>query len=237
MAERRWKIGVFVQARMTSARLPGKVLREARGKPMLEYLLERLDHCATARPVIVLTSTDPSDDPIAEFCRQRGRECFRGDLHDVAGRFGEALTAYELDAFVRLSGDSPLLDPALVDRAVRLFESGSYDVVTNVMPRTFPPGQSVEVVSAEAFARAQPWMAEPEHREHVTTCFYGHRQEFNICNFTSLEMLNRARLSVDTTADWEAFCRIVARFERPQWQYGLADVLKLYQQEVAEPAW
>ena len=111
---------VFVQARMTSQRLPGKVMLEVAGRPVLAYLLERLAHCQRTSMVVVLTSRDPSDDAVADFCQRQGLECFRGDLHNVARRFADALDHYGVEGFVRISGDSPLLDQALVDQCLSL---------------------------------------------------------------------------------------------------------------------
>src|SRR5688572_22065557 len=115
---------------MDSTRLPGKVLREIAGKPLLTYLLERLERSRALAAVLVATSTEASDDPVAALCASRGTRCHRGSLDDVAARVGEALAVNGLDAFVRVSGDSPLLDPSLVDRGVTLFLAGELDLVT-----------------------------------------------------------------------------------------------------------
>src|SRR6266852_6355172 len=111
-------IGAFVQARMSSRRLPGKVLRPIDGKPVLLYVLERLERCRTLDSVLVATSVDPSDDAVEEICHRRGTPCCRGPLDDVAGRFLAAARERDVDGFVRVSGDSPLLDQRLVDEAV-----------------------------------------------------------------------------------------------------------------------
>ena len=142
-------IGAIVQARMSSMRLPGKSLRPLCGKPMLQYVLESLAQVDELAETIVATSSDPSDDPIAEFCDQFGSVCFRGSLDHVAERFLQTANARGLSAFVRVSGDSPLLDPRFVARAVDLFVESNADVVTNVFPRTYPPGMSVELVRTE----------------------------------------------------------------------------------------
>lgn len=226
-------IGALVQARMTSQRLPGKVLMEVAGQPLLAYLLERLDLSRELRQVVVVTSDHPSDDPIAAFCAQSGRACFRGDLVNVAGRCLAALDHYGWDAFVRISGDSPMLDQALVDRAVAIFRQGAFDLVTNVFPRSWPPGQSVEVVGGEVFRKAVAAMDEPRHLEHVTPYFYEHQQQFAIFNMASGMDFTSVRLSVDTKADLAVFARIVGRMDKPHWQYGLAEVVELYRRVTA----
>lgn len=223
-------VGVFVQARMTSQRFPGKVLIEIAGRPLLTYLLERLGHCQRVSRVAVLTSRDVADEPVACFCRRQGVECFRGDLQNVAGRFADALDHYGFDAFVRVSGDSPLLDQTLVDQAVEVFAAGNHDLVTNVFPRTYPTGQSVEVVAAAAFRRAFAAMSEPSHLEHVTPYFYENHQRFRIFNISVTPELRDVRLSVDTKADLDVFGRIVGRMNRPHWQYSLSEIVELYRQ-------
>lgn len=223
-------IGAFVQARMSSARLPGKVLTPVEGRPMLEYLLDRLAHCEQLDGIVVLTSDQPSDDPIQDFCTQHSQRCFRGSLENVAARFEAAASAIGWQAFVRISGDSPLLDQKLVDRAVTLFREEDCDLVTNVYPRTFPRGQSVEVLKTATFASAVSRMSTPAHREHVTPFFYEHHQDFRIRSITSLTNLNEVHLSVDTKADLDAFARMVASFEKPHWQYHLDEVVAIYEQ-------
>jgi spore coat polysaccharide biosynthesis protein SpsF len=224
--------GVFVQARMTSERLPGKVLAEVAGRPLLGYLLERLDHGRRAAPVVVLTSDQPSDDPIEVFCRKSGVECFRGDLLNVARRFLDALEWFGWDSFVRISGDSPMLDQALVAQAIGIFRQGRFDLVTNVMPRSWPPGESVEVIRSEVFSRSMPLMDQPNHLEHVTPYFYENKHKFRIFNLFSESQLTEVRLSVDTKADLDVFARIARRMTKPHWQYGLAEIVDLYRQAV-----
>jgi len=172
------QVAVVVQARMSSQRLPGKVLLPLSGRPVLAWLLDRLD----GFEVVVATSVEASDDPVAEFCAAHRVECFRGPLEDVAARFAGVVERYALDAFVRVSGDSPLLDPTLVARALELFGETEPDLATNVFPRSYPPGQSVEVVDAAVFLAARPEFAADE-REHVTTFFYAHPERFRIENF------------------------------------------------------
>ncbi len=226
-------LGIFVQARMTSQRLPGKVLTQIAGRPLLGYLLERLQRCTRAARVVVLTSKDRSDDPLFDFCQQAGHECFRGDLANVARRFSDALDYYGFKALVRISGDSPMLDQSLVDRAIEVFQAGEYDLVTNIFPRTWPPGQSVEVIAAEAFRRGCAGMSTPAHFEHVTPYFYENHHRFTVVTIASREQLREVRLSVDTKADLDVFRRIVGRMDRPHWQYGLTEIVELYRQVTA----
>lgn len=221
------KIGAIVQARMSSFRFPGKVLYEVGGKPMLQYLLESLDHCTTLEKIIVATSTEDSDNPVAAFCEKAGVPYFRGPLDNVAKRFVETLRVHPLTAFVRLNADSPILDHRLVDRAVDIFFSGRYDLVTNTLKRTFPKGQSVEVVNSIVFKVNYPLMNRQSEREHVTSYFYTHPDRFIIYNFESGKDYSDMQLSVDTSEDMRRFAAIVAKLEKPCWEYTFEDFLTL----------
>jgi spore coat polysaccharide biosynthesis protein SpsF len=224
-------IAAIVQARMSSRRLPGKVLRRHAGRRTLEYVLERLEHAQTLDKVIVATSTDPGDDPVAELCEEVGVDVQRGPLSDVAKRYLETVERFGLDAFVRITGDSPLIDQRLVDRGVRLFLQGDADVVTNVFPSTFPSGQSVEIVSADAFRRAYRRMSTPDNFEHVTNFFYRNPEGWRIVNFTH-DGGNEGHLdvSLDTEEDARLLEAIFERMERPHWEYTSDDVISIYRE-------
>jgi spore coat polysaccharide biosynthesis protein SpsF (cytidylyltransferase family) len=221
------RIGAIVQARMTSRRFPGKSLRPLCGKPMLRYVLESLGQLDVLAETIVATSIDPSDDPIAEFCEQFGWACFRGPLDNVAERFLQAAVAHDYSAFVRVSGDSPLLDPRLVARGVALFAESGADLATNVFPRTYPAGMSVEVLRTETFERIVPTLADPGDREHVTSYFYQHAERFRIVNFALDAPRRDVHLAIDTPEQFEYVARIVGAMRRPHWEYSLEDVLRL----------
>jgi spore coat polysaccharide biosynthesis protein SpsF len=215
-------IAALVQARMSSRRLPGKSLLPLGGRPALRYLLDRLERAERLDLVVVATSTDPTDDPLAAFCREEGVECHRGPLEDVAARFGEAVDRYELDAFVRISGDSPMLDQQLVDHAVDRFHD--VPVITNVRPRSFPQGQSVEVVDAPTFLAALAQMSEAADREHVTPYLYRH---VRYANFAAPEDCSDVRLVLDTQEDADRIAAMLATLERPHWEYRYDELVRL----------
>lgn len=213
---------------MSSTRLPGKVLRRAKGKPVLEFLIERLAHCSFLSGIVVATSIDPSDDPIESYCASSVVPCFRGPLGDVAHRFVTVVETTECPAFVRISADSPWIDPAVVDWAVTLFEENECDLVSNVHPRSFPPGQSVEVVRSRTFVEAYPRFRDEYDREHVTTFLYARENEYAIHNFTSTETWDATRLTIDTPEDWQRFTRVVDHLGPPYWKHSLAQVMDAY---------
>jgi spore coat polysaccharide biosynthesis protein SpsF len=220
-------IGAIVQARMSSQRLPGKSLRLLGGKPMLQYVLESLTQVDDLAETLVATSTDSSDDPIAEFCERFATPCFRGSLDNVAERFLGTARRQSFAAFVRVSGDSPLLDPRLVTRAIDLFQETDADLATNVFPRTYPPGMSVEIVKTETFERVIPELTEPDDREHVTSFFYRNAAEFQIASFVREVPRRDVHLAVDTPEHFEYVARLVGSMNRPHWDYAVDDILRL----------
>ncbi len=224
------RIGAVVQARMGSQRFFGKVLYEVAGKPLLQYLLERLRHSCLADAIVVATSKEAGDDPIADFCQAGGFFCHRGSLENVASRFREVLDLRGFEAFVRVNGDSPLLDQRLIDRGVDIFLNHDVELVTNVQPRTYPPGQSVEVMAAEAFKRGFARMRDRDDLEHVTRYFYRHAGAFKIINFAAPKDYGDVHLAVDTDKDMRLFAAIMARMEKPHWLYGLDEILEIYWQ-------
>jgi spore coat polysaccharide biosynthesis protein SpsF len=204
------KVAAVVQARMSSTRFPGKMLHWVSGRPLIEYVLDRVRSSREIDQVIVATSVDTTDLPIAEYCRDRGVECFRGSLNDVASRFRDVSDVYEIEAFVRVCGDSPLLDPAVIDRGVRAFRELEPDLMTNCFPRTFPRGQSVEVVRVSTLRSAYTRMTKAAHFEHVTAFLYEHAGEYRIHNFTN-PAGNQSDLdfSVNTPDEMALFERLV----------------------------
>ena len=222
------RIGAIIQARMSSRRLPGKVLADVHGQPLLRYLLERVERCHELDQIVVATSIDPSDDPIQTLCDKRDVACFRGPLKNVAERFRLVAQRHELDVFVRLCADSPLLDPALIDQAVATYRSAGVDLVTNVIGRSFPPGQSVEVISLKVFAEAVPQMTSAEHREHVTSYFYDHTKDFRIRSIRCAHDCGDADFAVDTPADLERLTCLIAAMDRPHWTFGLKELVQLH---------
>lgn len=200
---------VIIQARMSSQRLAGKVLKDLAGEPMLAWTIKRLRSASTVSRIVVATSTDRSDDCVADFCARHGVGCHRGSLENVAERFVTAATAERAGAFVRICGDSPLIDPAIVDTAIRLFQAHPCDLVTNVMTRTFPKGQSVEVIRTSTFARVSAKGGTCDEREHVTGGYYSEPAEYQIVTFSSGVDAGRIQLSVDTVSDLNAIERLI----------------------------
>lgn len=205
------------------------MLKGIAGKPLLQYLLERLECCRLVTEVWVATSDDPSDDALASLCGRLGVAVYRGPLENVVARFLALARKRGLASFVRVNGDSPLLDPAIVDKGVAQFEEQVCDLVTNVFPRSYPKGQSVEVISTDALERVARLSADPEDLEHVTRYFYQHPHEFKIINFAYGYDAGGLQLSVDSAEDLARIESMLGRMTRPHWDYGLDELLSLSQ--------
>ena len=193
---------------MGSTRLPGKVLLSVKGKFLIEYLLERVKKAKLGFPIIIATSNEAIDDPIESFCDHKAIDCYRGSCLDVASRFGGVIDSYCLDFFVRLSGDSPLLDGTILKKAMGMM-TDSTDLVTNVYPRSYPRGQSVEIMRAECFRKTLPCMKKDLDREHVTSFFYRNAFEFKIRNLLNTVSSSTTSMAVDTKEDFNRFKRLI----------------------------
>lgn len=203
-------IGV-ISARLNSARLPGKVLHRVQGIPLLSYVVERVSR-AELGGLVIATTDSPRDDLIAAWASQNGIDVFRGSESDVAGRYLDCLDTYDASSFARINGDSPWVDPSLLEEGLRIFHDGGLDAVTNIPGRTFPYGISLEILRTEALRQAYPRMSDAD-REHLTSFLYATPQLWTLETLTSDRMdLRGARLVVDTPLDLDVFERMAKSF-------------------------
>jgi spore coat polysaccharide biosynthesis protein SpsF len=193
----------ILQARMSSSRLPGKVLKPIMGRPMLGRHIDRLRRCSTIDRLVVATSVEKSDDAIAAFCAAEGVSCYRGPLADVLARFeGAARENDPVDHVVRLTGDCPLADPAIIDRVVRTHLAGHYDYTSNTFELKFPNGLDTEIMRRDALRQAASEAREPYDREHVTPFIYRRPGRFRMGSVVNDANLGHMRWTVDTEADF-----------------------------------
>ncbi len=204
-----------IQARTGSTRLPGKVLQDLGGRPILRFMLDRL--APLSARVVVATSSLERDDPVAEIARVAGRSVVRGSESDVLSRFVDALDAHPADHVVRLTADCPLTDPVLVEAVIARHLEWAADYTSNVFPRTYPKGLDVEVVRADALRAAHLETRDPVEREHVTPFFYRRPERFRLANLRATgpgPWLGREGWTVDTADDLAFVREIVARMGR-----------------------
>lgn len=200
----------ILQARMSSTRLPGKVLADLAGAPMILRQLERLRRARRLDRIIVATSTDPSDDILAETLRAAGETVFRGPLDDVLGRFVQAMDAFgPARTVARLTADCPLADPQVIDATAALLEASGADYVSNTgAGRTFPKGLDVEVFRADALRAAAAETVDPYDREHVTPFIYRRPERFALAFHAQAADEGDVRWTVDRPDDLQ-FVRAV----------------------------
>jgi spore coat polysaccharide biosynthesis protein SpsF (cytidylyltransferase family) len=220
------KTVALIQARMTSIRLPGKVMAEVAGRPLLDHVVKRAQQARTLDLVVVATSDQPADDVVARFCAEADIPCFRGSEDDVLDRYYQAAKHYAADAIVRLTADCPLLDPAVIDKVVRAFQAGDYDYVSNVLPPTYPDGLDTEVFRWDALERAWREACFMSQREHVTSYICEQPTLFRLGNVEHDPDLSALRWTVDEPQDLE-FVRRVYGYLGPVHFFGMAEILAL----------
>lgn len=192
----------FIQARMSSKRFPGKVLAPLRGKPLIAHVLTQVARVIPPDRITVATSTEPSDDPLAGYVREIGISIYRGPLEDVFKRFQLCLKEYPCNWFFRVCADSPLVEGALFQTMMAHRSRSDIDLVTNVYPRTFPKGHSLEMVRSITFAGIDSTRLTADEKEHITKVYYNHPQEFRMLNIESTDpALSKANFSIDTPED------------------------------------
>ena len=208
--------GLIIAARYNSSRLPGKVLLPIGARPLLGRVLDRVRRVGGGHSIVIATSEQKTDDPIAEFARAEDVDVFRGALDDVAGRMLACAQARGFQRFARICGDRPFLDPGLIKTLLERLVADGLDFATNNAKKTFPTGMTTEVISAQALTLALARTDDPRDREHVTRYFYSHPDDFRIFN---LEAADDAwaglNLAVDTAEDLERTRWITARIDSP----------------------
>ena len=227
------KVGIIVICRYNSSRLPGKILKKINGKPLLSYIIERLQLSIYHENIVIATSNQITDAPIVEYCQKHDIPYFKGDLKNVSQRFSDCMHFFKFDYGVRINGDNIFTDPKLVDQAISLALENNYDFVSNVKGRTFPTGMSVEVVSSEFYKEQILNFREDRHFEHVTLYFYENEWAGNFLFFTNEEMpeAKGLKMAVDTTNDFNFVSSIIKKMEKPHFSYDWTAITKIYLNE------
>lgn len=229
-----------IEARRASTRLPGKVLQEIAGKPMLQLLIERIKEARRVEEVVVATTVNEQNDEIEELAHSLGAGCYRGSEDDVLARVLEAAQAYKADLIVELTGDNPLVDPVLVDGMVEFYLSEDYDYVANTQMRhslnwkeetAFPIGTSVQVFSTELLDRVSKMTTDPVDREHVTFFIYEHPELFKLGAFPAEGKFSACRrpeirLTVDFPEDLDFVRKIFEGLYCDNPEFTLVDVIQ-----------
>lgn len=203
----------IIQARVSSSRFPGKVLAPLMGLPMIVFMARRVQQAGLVDEVLVATSTDASDDALASTLAAQGIRCFRGSLDDVLARFHDAALAAGADHVVRLTGDCPLMDADLVDRALSLLADSGADYVSNIMPPSYPDGLDVEAFTMTALQDAHAHARLPSQREHVTLYLRAGHAHVRVSGWSGLSDLSGLRWTVDHPDDLLHVQALLAQIE------------------------
>ncbi len=223
------KIGIIVQARMGSTRLPEKIMKQILGKPMLSYGIERLKKVNLAQNIIIATVDDKANDPIVSIVSQLGVDVFRGSEDDVLSRYYEAAKKFKLDVVVRVTSDCPVIDPAIVDEIIKYFlDHQPIDYVSNTLVRTFPRGMDTEVFSFEILSQAYQKAREPYQREHVTPYMI---EQGKTENYVQSKNESQYRLTVDTPEDFELIKRIFEVLYKKGKVFTLKEIVELLKKD------
>jgi len=222
---------IILQARMSSSRLPNKVLKPLLGKAMLAHQLDRLQRTKLVDNIIVATSNETNDDAIAQLCDELNINCFRGSLDDVLDRYYQASQQFPSEHIVRITGDCPLIDPAVIDEVIALHQVQGSDYTSNCQPATFPDGLDVEVFTRSALSLAWQQAKKPSEREHVTAYIRNNSESFKQVNYSHHVNLSHYRWTVDEPEDFELIDKIYQNLYPKKPRFGLTDVLELLQQQ------
>ncbi len=224
---------VIVQARLSSNRFPGKVLKKINGHPMIYWQLKRISKANLVSNIVVATSLSSSDDSLVEYCNSIDQIVERGSLNNVKARFDKILRKYPCDYFVRLTADCPLVMPEVIDNLIRKFRGSNLDYLSNTISPTFPDGLDVEVVRTSSFINLNSKSLSKVEKEHVTYAMYSRKGQFSVENYSLKSDLSHLRWTVDYKEDFDFICKVYHYFKGRESEFTLDDMLNLI---AAEPS-
>lgn len=219
-------IAAIIQARMSSTRLPEKIMLKACDKTMLEHMVYRISHSKKIDKILIATTTNPKDDVIQNFCIEKKIDYFRGSENDVLSRYKHACDYVNADIVVRICSDEPLIDPKVIDDVISVYQKNDYDYVNNLVPfpRTYPDGMSVEVFSSailnESFLEAK----KPSEREHVTFFMWKQPERYKIYKLDYKKDLSKFRLNLDYQEDYQLIKSVFERLYKKNPLFSMEDI-------------
>jgi spore coat polysaccharide biosynthesis protein SpsF len=227
---------ILVQARMTSSRFPGKVLKEIQGKPIIIHQLDRIAQIKTKVKLVVITSDQESDDQLVQIVKENGYDVFRGSMNDLLDRHYQAALFYNASVIVKIPSDCPLIDPQVIDRVLAYYNDhqDKFDFVSNLHPASYPDGNDVEVMSFSALTNAWKHATKSLEREHTTPYFWENPAKFSIGNVlweSGLKLDMTHRFTLDYMEDFEFIKQVYDRLYPAKENFSLLDILNLLDQE------
>jgi len=224
-------IVAIIQARMGSIRLPGKVLMDIEGKPMLWHVINRVKYSKLINKIVIATSTNKKDDVIEEFCKSNNIDFYRGSEMDVLDRYYQAAKVFKASLIVRITSDCPLIDPEVVDLVIKTHLSSDVDYTSNNIERTFPRGLDTEVFKFSALEKAYKEAVAPYQREHVTVYIYENPYLFRLNNVKNDKDISYLRWTVDEKADLHFVREIYKRLNKEDRIFLMRDILNVLERE------
>jgi spore coat polysaccharide biosynthesis protein SpsF len=221
------KFLAIIQARVSSNRLPRKVLKPILGVPMLSQQIARLKQVKLFDQLIVATSDEASDDPIESLCQMLNVTCYRGSLNDVLDRYYQAAKGYQTENIVRLTGDCPLIDPEQTNNVLNLHLTQKADYTSNCCPPTLPDGLDIEVFTKDSLNKSWALANKPSEREHVTQFMRNHPEQFDLANYQYKEDLSALRWTVDEPSDLEFVRQVYQYLYDKNHLFSMQDILTL----------
>mgnify|MGYP001566387175 CR=1 FL=1 len=221
-------IAAIIQARMTSSRLPCKVMLPINGKPVLDIMIDRVKKAKKIDKIVVATTKNELDDIIVNLCQTKNIEYFRGSENDVLERFYETSKKFAVDIIVRLTSDTPLIDAKSIDDVIKLYENTNSDFTSNFFPfpRTFPDGYNVEVFSMKILERIHNEAKKPSDREHVTTYITMQPERFSIKRLDYKKDVSKFRLNLDYEKDYLFIKKVFENFSKNIESFSLEEILE-----------
>lgn len=221
---------VVLQARMSSSRLPGKVMMEINSMPMIYWQVQRILKAKKVNSLVVATSTDSTDDSLAEFLEKNSIDVYRGSLDNVLSRFIEVAETYPHDALIRLTGDCPLVMPDLVDKMVDKFYEQGVDYLSNTLKPTFPDGLDIEIVKSSVLNKISTFKLERKELEHVTYGIYMRPETFKLSNYLNESDRGLDRWTVDYQEDLDFVRFIFKQFSGRETEFTYQEVIQLIEE-------
>ena len=215
---------VVLQARMSSSRLPGKVMMKINGKPMIYWQIQRILKTKNVNSLVVATSTDSTDDSLANFLQENSIDVHRGSLDNVLSRFIDVAEKYPHDALLRLTGDCPLTMPDLIDKMIDNFYALDVDYLSNTLEPTFPDGLDIEIVKNGVLGKLSTFELEPKELEHVTYGIYTRPKTFKLSNYRNESNLSLERWTVDYQEDLDFIRSIFNEFPGRETEFTYQEV-------------
>ena len=218
---------VVLQARMSSTRLPGKVMAQINGHPMIYWEISRISKAKLVNKIVVAISDQSSDDILADYLDSIHQEYIRGSLDNVLSRYVKAEEIYNPSAIIRLTADCPLVMPELIDQYLEIFHKEDFEYLSNTIELSYPDGLDIEIIAPGIFKKLLEFSLSKEEKEHVTLGIYSRKDKFRTYNVSNKTNISQFRWTVDTSDDLAFVKSIYAHFESKEINFTFEDVLKL----------